>query len=111
MKFLIRFITRNAAGGVEQHDKLIDSATITIGRATDQTLHLRDKRVRLQHATLEYQAEHVHISTGALSGVTINGRSQRDARLAVGDVIEIGSNVLRVIEPEDGAQFAITFEQ
>jgi hypothetical protein len=110
VKFLIRFITKNAAGGVEHHDKLIDSATITIGRATDQTLHLRDKRVRLQHATLEYQAEHVHISTGALSGVTINGRSQREARLAVGDVIEIGSNILRVIEPEGDAQFAITFE-
>ena len=110
MKFLIRFITKNAAGGVEQHDKLIDSTAITIGRATDQTLHLRDKRVRLQHAKLEFQADQVHISTGALSGVTINGRSQREARLAVGDVIEIGSNILRVIEAEGEAQFAVTFE-
>jgi hypothetical protein len=110
VKFLIRFITKNAAGGVEYHDKLIDSAAITIGRATDQTLHLRDKRVRLQHAKLEYQADHVHISTAALSGVTINGRSQREARLVVGDVIEIGSNILRVIEPEGEARFAITFE-
>jgi predicted CXXCH cytochrome family protein len=110
VKFLIRFITKNAAGGVEHHDKLIDSATITIGRATDQTLHLRDKRVRLQHAKLEFRADHVHISTGVLSGVTINGRSQREARLAVGDVIEIGSNIMHVIEAEGDARFAITFE-
>lgn len=110
MKFLIRFITHNAAGGVENNDRVIDAPVITIGRATDQTLHLRDKRVRLQHAKLEAQAGAVHLTTGALSGVTVNGRSQRDARLVVGDVIEIGSNILRVIEPENGADFALSFE-
>jgi hypothetical protein len=110
VKFLIRFITGNAAGGVEHHDRLVESAAITIGRATDQTLHLRDKRVRLQHAKLESQAGEIHITTGALSGVTVNGRSQRDARLVVGDVVEIGSNILRIIAPEGGADFALTFE-
>ncbi len=110
MKYLIRFITRNAAGGVEHNDKLVDAPAITIGRATDQTLHLRDKRVRLQHAKIEAKAGDVYISTSALSGVTVNGRSQRDARLVVGDVVEIGSNILRVIEPDKGAGFAITFE-
>lgn len=110
MKYLVRFITRNAAGGVEHNDRIVDALTITIGRATDQTLHLRDKRVRLQHATIESQAGTVHITTSALSGVTVNGRSQRDTRLVVGDVIEIGSNILRVIEPDDGIDFAITFE-
>ena len=110
MQYLIRFITRNAAGGIDHNDKPVDAPAITIGRATDQTLHLRDKRVRLQHAKIEAQADAVHISTGALSGVTVNGRSQRDARLVVGDVVEIGSNILRVIEPDNGADFAITFE-
>lgn len=110
MKFLIRFITSNAAGGVEYNDKLIDAAAITIGRATDQTLHLRDKRVRLQHARIEAQAGVMHITTGMLSGVTVNGRSQSDARLMLGDAVEIGSNILRVLEPERGADFAISFE-
>ncbi len=110
MKFLVRFIARNAAGGVEYHDRAIEAAAITIGRATDQTLHLRDKRVRLQHAKIEAQSGHIHITTSALSGVTINGRSQREARLVVGDVVEIGSNVLTIIEPEGAAEFALTFE-
>jgi len=110
VKFLLRFITRNAAGGVEHNDKLIDAPVITIGRATDQTLHLRDKRVRLQHARIEAQAGAMHIKTGMLSGVTVNGRSQSDARLVPGDVVEIGSNILRVLEPERDADFAISFE-
>jgi hypothetical protein len=110
MKFLIRFISRNAAGGVEHHDRLIDSRIITMGRATDQMLHLQDRRARLEHARLEEQGGKVHITTGALAGVEVNGRSQRDARLAVGDVVEVGSNILRVIEPPPGTDFAFTFE-
>lgn len=110
MKYLIRFISNNAAGSVEYNDRLVDAAEITIGRATDQTLHLRDKRVRLQHAKIAAQQSAVHLTTSALSGVTVNGRSQRDIRLVVGDVVEIGSNILRVIEPQDGVDFALSFE-
>jgi hypothetical protein len=42
MKFLIRFISRNAAGGTEHHDRLVDSRIVTIGRATGRMLHLQD---------------------------------------------------------------------
>lgn len=110
MKYLIRFISRNPAGGVEHHDKVVDAAVITIGRATDQILHLKDKRARLQHAEIEEKSDGVHISTSALAGVTVNGRSQRDARLSVGDVIEVGANILRVIDVPADADFALSFE-
>ncbi len=110
MKFLIRFISRNAAGGTEHHDRIVESRIITIGRATDRMLHLQDRRARLEHAQLEEQGGKVHITTGALAGVEVNGRSQRDARLVVGDIVEVGSNVLRVIDPPPGVDFALTFE-
>jgi len=110
VKYLIRFITRNPAGGVEHTDRLIDAPVITIGRATDQVLHLQDKRTRLQHAAIEQQSDGVHISTSALSGVSVNGRSQRDSKLSTGDVIEVGANIMRVIDAPDGVDFAITFE-
>lgn len=110
MKYLIRFITQNAAGGVEHRDKTVDAPAITIGRATDQVLHLRDRRARLQHATIEQQSDGVHISSSAFTGVIVNGRSQRDSRLSIGDTIEVGANILRVIDAPDGVDFAITFE-
>ena len=110
MKYLIRFISKNPAGGVEHHDKIVDAPVVTIGRATDQIVHLKDKRARLQHAVIEEKGGGVHISTSALAGVTVNGRSQRDARLSVGDVIEVGANILKVFEPPPDADFAITFE-
>ena len=110
MRYLIRFISKNPAGGVEHHDKVVDTAVVTIGRATDQILHLKDKRARLQHAVIEEKDDGVHISTSALAGVTVNGRSQRDARLSAGDVIEVGANILRVIDPPPDADFAFSFE-
>ena len=110
MRALIRFITTNAAGSVEHNDKIVEVPAITIGRATDQVLHLRDRRARLEHARIEAANGDIRISTGALAGVTVNGRSQREANLGVGDTIEVGSNVLRVIEPPDGIDLAITFE-
>lgn len=110
MRYLIRFLSQGAAGSVEHYDKIVDDPTITIGRATDQILHLKDKRARLQHARIEARNGDVHISTRALAGVTVNGRSQRDAKLQTGDVIEVGSNILKVIEAPPGFDFAITFE-
>jgi predicted CXXCH cytochrome family protein len=110
VKYLIRFITVNAAGSAEHSDKIVDAPTITIGRATDQVLHLKDRRARLQHATIEQQNDGVHITSNALGGVTVNGRSQRDAKLSGGDIIEVGANILRVIDAPDGVDFAITFE-
>jgi hypothetical protein len=107
MHFLIRFVTRNAAGGADHNDRIIDATVITIGRATDQMLHLRDRRARLQHAQLEDRNGKVHITTGALAGVEVNGRSQRDARLVAGDVVEVGSNLLRVIDPPPAGVFQL----
>jgi len=110
VRYLIRFITTNAAGDAEHNDKIISAPAITIGRATDQMLHLRDRRARLQHACIEPQNGDIHITTSAMAGVTVNGRSQRNARLAPGDVIEVGANILRVIEAPDGVDFALSFE-
>ncbi|MDZ7644664.1 MAG: FHA domain-containing protein [Woeseiaceae bacterium] len=110
MKCLVRFITRGAGGAVEHADKVIDTDSLTIGRATDQTLHVRDRRARLQHARIESRDGGHAIVTGALAGVTVNGRSQREATLAPGDEIEVGANLLRVIEPPAGIDFALSFE-
>jgi pSer/pThr/pTyr-binding forkhead associated (FHA) protein len=110
MKTLIRFITNSAAGAVEHSDKLIDTESVTIGRATDQTLHLKDRRVRLQHAEIKQQNGEFTISTNALAGVTVNGRSQREARLVPGDVVEVGANILRVVDAAGNVDFAISFE-
>ncbi|MDZ7770405.1 MAG: FHA domain-containing protein [Woeseiaceae bacterium] len=110
MKYLIRFITHGAGGAQEHADKLIESESVTIGRATDQTLHVRDRRARLQHARIEARDDGLAIVSTALAGVTVNGRSQREALLQVGDEITVGANLLRILEPPPGVDAALSFE-
>jgi len=110
VRALLRFISKNAAGDLEHSDKLISAPAITIGRATDQLLHLRDRRARLQHASIEARNGDMHIVSSAMAGVTVNGRSQRDAKLSIGDTIEVGANILSVIEAPDGVDIALSFE-
>ncbi len=110
MRFLIRFLRKTAAGSIEHTDRIIEAPVITIGRATDQILHLKDRRARLQHAQIAPKNGGLHVSSSSMAGVTVNGRSTRDAPLSVGDVIEAGANFLRVIDAPDGVDFAMTFE-
>lgn len=110
MRILIRFISKKPAGGVERNDKILEAPAITIGRATDQILQLRDRRARLEHARIEPKNGGIVIASTTLAGVSVNGRSQRETELKLGDVIEVGSNILRVIEAPEGADFAISFE-
>jgi hypothetical protein len=101
---LIRFISKNAAGGVEERDRQYDTDTLTIGRATDQLLQLRDRSARLQHARIEKRGGDYHITTRAIAGVTV------DSQLAAGDVIEVGANILTVITAPEGIGLALSFE-
>ncbi|HNP34296.1 MAG TPA: cytochrome c3 family protein [Woeseiaceae bacterium] len=110
MNVLLRFITKNVAGSVETTDRRIDAPVITIGRATDQILQLRDRRARLQHARLEEKDGKLSISTSVAAGLTVNGRSVREASLVPGDVIEVGANILRVLDAPADADFALSFE-
>lgn len=110
MRYLIRFLTHGASGSVEHYDKIVDGDSITMGRATDQVLHLKDRRTQLRHCRLEAKDGSVRLTSWTLAGVTVNGLSTRDVKLKVGDEIEVGSNILRIIEPPDGIDFALTFE-
>jgi hypothetical protein len=110
MRCLIRFLTRGPAGSVEQRDRVFEGEAVTLGRATDQVLHLKDRRVGLEHARLEPQGGGFRIATSALAGVLVNGRSRSEAALAAGDVIEVGENVLKIIAPPPGFDLAFTFE-
>lgn len=110
MKVLVQFISRSVTGSVERRAKIFDGEVITLGRATDQMIQLRDPRVGLEHARIARRGRRYSIYTKAIGGLTVNDRSCRDSPLRVDDVVKVGSNILRVIEPPDGVDFAFSFE-
>lgn len=110
MRAVIRFLARGPSGIVEQRDKIFEGDAITLGRATDQVLHLKDRRVSLEQARIFRRGERVLITSSALSGVIVNDAVCRDAALGPGDVVTIGSNTLRFFPPPAGFDLAFTFE-
>jgi predicted CXXCH cytochrome family protein len=110
MRALIRFLSRASAGVVEQRDRVFDGESLTLGRATDQVLTLKDRRVELEHARIQRSGGRCYVHSRALTGVLVNGRVCHDAPLAIGDTVQIGANVLKLFEPPPGFDVALTFE-
>jgi predicted CXXCH cytochrome family protein len=110
MRVLIRFLRRGPAGALEQKDRSWDGEEVTLGRATDQVVQLKDRRVALAHARIILRNGRPVLISRVPGGVLVNGTLQREARLNAGDAVTIGSNLLRILEPRDGCDLAFSFE-
>ena len=110
MRALIRFLRRGPAGALDQKDKLYDGEVVTLGRATDQVVQCKDRRVALAHARIILRSGQPVVLSHVPGGVLVNGTLQREARLRVGDTVTLGANILRILEPPAGCDVAFSFE-
>jgi predicted CXXCH cytochrome family protein len=112
MHVRIRHVTRAAGGGLERRDIDTTRDVISIGRATDQTIYLADRRVALNHATITAQGDgRFRIESLAVGGVSVNGTLKRAATLDVGDRISIGGYELTIVGAPTGWDLVLTVEQ
>jgi predicted CXXCH cytochrome family protein len=110
VRVLIRFFTRAASGETETRDRVFDGRTLTLGRGTNQSLQLKDAGVALSHARIYRRHGRNSLVCKRSAVVKINGSVVQSSPLAVGDVVEIGSNILRIFDPPKGVDLAFTFE-
>ncbi len=110
MRVLIRFLSHPSAGAIEQKDRRFEGEALTLGRATDQVLFIKDRRVALEHARIVLHLGRPVIRSAVAGGVVVNGIPTGEARLRQGDTLRIGDNLLRVIAPPQGFDLALTFE-
>ena len=110
MRALIRFLTRGPGGTQELRERTFEGESLTIGRATDQVLHLKDARVALAHARIVRSGSRTLLSCKAPAQVLVNDALVRDSELTIEDRVQIGANILRVVTPPAGFDLALTFE-
>ncbi|MGB7371634.1 cytochrome c3 family protein [Erythrobacter sp.] len=106
MAFLIRTIDTTAAGREIVRDRTIDSAAITVGRASDNDIHLPDLAVEQRHVRLDQQpGGTVRAETIGGLGFGIDGRVVEQAEIdpAVGAEISLGSARLAISRGNEGA--------
>lgn len=110
MRCLIRFLTRGAAGAIDTRERRFDGEALTLGRGSDQAIYLRDRRVALAHARISLRDSQAVITGLTPAGVMLNGAVVREARLTIGDVLQLGANLVKVIDAPAGYDLAVTFE-
>ena len=108
MDALLRELREGPDGIAEYHDAEISGAEVTIGSASDQNIQLLGREIAPEHATIRQSGSRLELMCRGNARVRINGKKRRDAKLAVGDVIELAGHRLRIAQPPPG--FAIAIE-
>ncbi|MFN4019479.1 MAG: cytochrome c3 family protein [Erythrobacter sp.] len=113
MAFLIRTIDFTAAGREIIRDRMADKASLTIGRAAENDIHLPDLAVEQNHVRLDLADDGTLIAAalGTL-GFGLDGRVVTEGRIdpRTGGEIALGSARLAVARESDG-NISITIRQ
>ena len=94
----MRILIRQLGSDGQWKENLLQARRISLGRGTQQTVHLPGLMVALEHAELQPAGEgQFRLVAKALMGVDLEGRAGvREALLRVGDGFQIGGHQLRL---------------
>ncbi len=98
MKIKVQYLKQKTSNTtiIQQFDEF-DTNSLTIGRATDQNIFLKDSLVALKHARIYTRNDNeIHIESFSATGIQINGRLEDEGLLKPGDKIMIASYVITV---------------
>lgn len=113
MAFLIRTIDFTAAGREIIRDRVVEQASLTIGRAAENDIHLPDLAVEQRHVRISVQADGT-LAVQALGtlGFGLDGRTVTEAAIdpRTGGEIALGAARLAVAREGDG-NISITIRQ
>ncbi|MFU7528496.1 cytochrome c3 family protein [Qipengyuania sp. ASV99] len=105
MAFLIRTIDFTAAGREIIRDRTLDQSEVSIGRASENDIHLPDLAVEQRHLRLSDAGDGM-LAAEAIGGLGfgIDGRSETSARIDpnIGAELSIGSSRLAISRDGDG---------
>lgn len=108
MDVLLRELREGPDGIAEYYDTEIATGQITLGSAPDQTVQLLGRGIARQHAVIVASRGKLALECRRGELVRINGKKRADAKLKVGDLIELAGHRLRIAQPPPG--FAVAIE-
>ncbi len=114
MRFrILRWIRAHPKTGQRQYREIfIQTRRLTIGRASDQHLHIADSRVFPQHAVIRPgrgREGRIVIEALTPSGVRVNGKASLQKNLQPGDEVQVGPAVIVIESSPRGAPVTLRF--
>src|SRR5688572_23277720 len=107
MDALLRELREGPDGIAEYYDTEISGNQVTIGSSSDQNIQLLGRGIAPQHAMILISRSKLALECRRGEVVRINGKKRADAKLKVGDVIELAGHRLRIAQPPAGFSVAI----
>lgn len=111
--FLIRTVDFTASGREIVRERLLDQASLTIGRAAENDIHLPDLAVEQRHVRLDLASgDTLHAEAVGTLGFALDGRSVTSGTIdpAVGGEIALGAARLAIARDGEG-RVTITIRQ
>ncbi|WP_374633319.1 cytochrome c3 family protein [Ferrovibrio sp.] len=90
MKLLLVEVTQRTKGGETRREKLIESASVRVGRSANCEIHIADPRVLLHAFTIEDRLGGPTLVSEAEGGVLVNGSFKSVHPITPGDRIDVG---------------------
>lgn len=112
MAFLIRTIDYTAAGREIIRDRVVKQASLTVGRAAENDIHLPDLAVEQRHVRIDLQAGGT-LTVAALGtlGFGLDGRSVTEGEIDPRTGGEIALGAARLAVARDGEAVLVTIRQ
>ena len=108
MELSITTLTRRKNGSIGRREEKKTCQAFRIGRDTKDELFLPDHRIPYHLATLHPGEDGFFIEAEVDNDLRLNEKIVQKAHVNIGDVIGIGPYELRLVEPEDGIDLAVT---
>lgn len=104
MTFRLRQIDYTADGRRLARDRMAEVATLTVGRASENDIHLPDLAVEPAHATISASGTRLTVQSLGTLGFTVDGKPARQVEInaASGAELGFGSTKLTVSLDSDG---------
>ena len=111
MRLLIKYIEPRG-NGKQIHQSVFEGDVATIGRGTDQTIQIPDRRLPLAHSKLTLVDGGLSLASQGDLRFSVNNEASRRAQLKVGDEVLIVGHKFRVCTPEssDEEDFVLEVE-
>ncbi|MEJ6591770.1 MAG: hypothetical protein QNL99_07320 [SAR86 cluster bacterium] len=109
MRLLIKYIESRGAGK-EVSQFTFEGDMATIGRGTDQTIQIADRRLPLSHSRLTLAGGKLTLASSGDYRFAVNGESTRRAQLQAGDLVEISGHSIKVKADDGELDFVLEVE-
>jgi len=103
MAFLIRTIDLTADGREIVRERTVAGSTLTVGRATDNDLHLPDLAVEQRHLRIEAAGDRLRAAAANTLGFKLDGRTTTASEFDPRDGHELALGSYRLTLAQDGA--------